>query len=171
MTVIEEAASLAAHWRRVYVRTGDTNSLRTAEVLGELRAVLVDQDARANQQAQVIADGQRAGEQLAERIIAGCDLSRQPDTCVHAFYQRIPGIQTCRLCGVERMATINPEWLALKIDPFTKMQINNSTCFDKNVTRADVPPPPRKPLPAIADLNIAPSKPYIPSSSQTCGSE
>lgn len=160
MTVIEEAASLAAHWRRVYVRTGDTNSLRTAEVLAELRAVLVDQDARVQQHAQSIAAAQRAWKQ-------------QPGESDIEYTRR-----NLQAAGCDVAKFISPpapsgshERMPLNLDPFTKMQINNSTCFDKNVTRADVPPPPRKPLPAIADLNIAPSKPYIPSSSQTCGSE
>jgi hypothetical protein len=43
LPAIDEAAELATHWRKLYVRTGDEKYLRTAEVLCTLRAAIVDE--------------------------------------------------------------------------------------------------------------------------------
>lgn len=40
--LIHEASALAEYWRKLYVRTGHVQYLRTAEVLSTLRAVIVD---------------------------------------------------------------------------------------------------------------------------------
>lgn len=43
--ILAEASALAEHWRKLYVRTGLTPYLRTAEVLGTLRAAVIDKPA------------------------------------------------------------------------------------------------------------------------------
>lgn len=40
--LIHEASALAEYWRKLYVRTGHVQYLRTAEVLATLRAAIVD---------------------------------------------------------------------------------------------------------------------------------
>lgn len=40
--LIHEASSLAEYWRKLYVRTGHVQYLRTAEVLATLRAAVID---------------------------------------------------------------------------------------------------------------------------------